>query len=95
VIQRGKLVGIVSRADIVRAFARSDDRVLAEVREQVELHQALNGESELLEVDVKDGEAVLTGAIRRRSDAEALSRLVRMVPGVVDVRSELSWSEDD
>jgi CBS domain-containing protein len=95
VIQRGKLVGIVSRADIVRAFARSDDRVLAEVREQVELHQALNGESELLEVDVKDGEAVLTGAMRRRSDAEALSRLVRMVPGVVDVRSELSWSEDD
>jgi hypothetical protein len=33
--------------------------------------------------------------VRRRSDAESLPRLVRMVPGVVEVRSELSWSEDD
>ena len=95
VTERGRLVGIVSRADLVRAFARSNDEVLADVREQVELHQALNGESDLVKVDVNDGEAVLTGAVRRRSDAEALPRLVRLVPGVVDVRSELSWSEDE
>lgn len=95
VIQRGRLVGIVSRADLVRAFARSNDQILADVREQVELHQALNGESDLVTVDVADGDAVLTGAVRRRSDAESLPRLVRMVPGVVEVRSELSWSEDD
>ena len=44
---------------------------------------------------VTEGEAVLTGAVRRRSDAEALPRLVRLVPGVVDVRSELSWSADE
>ena len=95
VIQRGKLVGIVSRADVVRAFARSDDQVCAEAREQVELHQALNGESELVDVAGKYGEAVVTGAHRRRSDAGARARLVRIVPGVVEVRSELSWSEDD
>lgn len=95
VIQRGRLVGIVTRADLVRAFARSNEEILAEAREQVELHQALNGESDLVELAVTDGEAVLTGAVRRRSDAEALPRLVRLVPGVVDVRSELSWSADE
>ncbi len=95
VIRRGKLVGILSRADVVRAFARSDDQVVAEAREQVELQQALNGESELVEVDVIDGVAVLTGSVRRRGDAEALSRLVRLVPGVVDVRSEVSWAEKE
>jgi CBS domain-containing protein len=95
VIQRGRLVGIVTRADLVRAFARSAEEVLAEARREVEHHQQLNGDPGAVAVELHDGDIVLTGSVRRRSDAEALPRLVRTVPGVVEVRSDLRWSDDD
>ena len=95
VIQRGRLVGIVTRADLVRAFARSADQVLADAREEVDFHQKLNGDPGTVAVAMTDGEVVLTGSVRRRSDADVLPRLVRSVPGVVDVRSELRWSDDE
>jgi CBS domain-containing protein len=92
---QGRLVGIVTRADLVRAFVRSDEQIAADVREQVELQQALTNDASIVDVAVTSGEAVLTGAVRRRTDAEVLPRLVRLVPGVVDVRSQLSWSDDE
>jgi CBS domain-containing protein len=95
VLDHGRLAGIVSRADLVRAFARSDEQIAADAREQIALQQALAGDSSTVEVVVSDGEAVLTGAVRRRSDADILPRLLRLIPGVVGVRSELSWSEPD
>jgi CBS domain-containing protein len=94
VLQRGRLIGIVTRADLVRAFARSADEVLADAREEVEFHQKLNNDPGSVVVEMHEGEVVLTGSVRRRSDADVLPRLVRSVPGVVDVRSELRWSED-
>jgi CBS domain-containing protein len=94
VLQRGRLIGIVTRADLVRAFARSADEVLADAREEVEFHQKLNNDPGSVVVEIHEGEVVLTGSVRRRSDADILPRLVRSVPGVVDVRSELRWSED-
>jgi osmotically-inducible protein OsmY len=38
---------------------------------------------------------VLTGAVRRRSEADTLPQVVRRIPGVVAVRSEISWTEDE
>lgn len=90
-----ELVGIVSRADIVRAFARPDEQVLDEVRETVEFHQALTNDRGEIDIALTDGDAVLTGSVRRHIDAETLEHLVRQVPGVVDVRSELRWIEED
>jgi CBS domain-containing protein len=95
VVERERLVGLVSRADLVRAFARSDAQIAADAREQLMLQQALTGDSSTVDIVVTDGDAVLTGAVRRRSDADILPRLIRLVPGIVDVRSELSWSEPD
>jgi CBS domain-containing protein len=95
VIRRGRLVGIVTRADLVRAFARSADEILAEARKEVEFHQKLNGDPGTVSVELDEGEVMLTGSVRRRSDADVLPRLVRSVPGVVGVRSELRWSVDD
>jgi hypothetical protein len=37
----------------------------------------------------------LAGELPCRSDAQVLERLVARVPGVVAVRSELVWEEDD
>ena len=33
--------------------------------------------------------------VRRRTQAEILPKVAEAVPGVVAVRSELGWSEDD
>jgi CBS domain-containing protein len=92
---RGKLVGIVSRADLVRAFVRTDEAIAADAREQIELQQALAGDTSMVGIEVKDGDVVLTGSVRRRSDAELIPQMVRHLPGVIEVRADLSWSETD
>ena len=91
----GRLIGIVSRADLVRAFVRTDDEIAADAREQIELQQALAGDNNGLDIEVRQGDVVLTGAVRRRSDAELIPQIVRHVPGVVEVQADLSWSEAD
>jgi hypothetical protein len=37
----------------------------------------------------------LTGETRLRSEAEILPRVLARIPGVVEVSSQLRWSEDD
>jgi CBS domain-containing protein len=95
VVDRDQLIGIVSRADLVRAFARSDDEIATEARELVALQQQMAGDPHVLTIDVADGDVVLTGTVRRRSDAELLPSIVRQVPGVIEVRADIGWSETD
>jgi CBS domain-containing protein len=92
---RGRLIGIVSRADLVRAFVRSDDAIAADAREQIDYQQALAGDQNGIGVEVSEGDVVLTGSVRRRSDAELIPQMVRHIPGVVEVRADLKWSEAD
>jgi CBS domain-containing protein len=95
VVHNGRLVGIVTRADLVRAFARSDDEIAREIREQVTLQEALWLEDGKIDVVVQAGETTLTGSVRRRADAEVLPQIVAKVPGVVTVHSNISWAEDE
>ena len=92
--QRGALVGIVTSADLVRAFARTDAELVHDIRKDVIQHTMwLSGES--VDVQVDGGEVTLRGHIEQRRDAELLPKLAARVPGVVGVRSDLTWSEDD
>lgn len=93
VVRRGRLVGIVTRADLVRAFARTDDEVADEVREALALQEAMSFGRGPIEVRVDAGEATLTGTVRTREDAEVLTNATAKVPGVVGVRSEIAWPE--
>src|SRR6187401_1163667 len=93
VVDEGRLVGIVSRADLVRAYVRSDDELAATIRQEV-LLKILWLDPELFTVVVKDGVASISGRVERRSTAEMVERSVRMVPGVVEVRAAVSWSMD-
>jgi CBS-domain-containing membrane protein len=36
-----------------------------------------------------------TGGVRRQSHAQLVAKVVRKIPGVVDVRSELTWAEPE
>lgn len=86
--QDGRLVGIVTRTDLVRLFARRDDVVAAEIRDEV-LRGALWLEPGDVHVQVQSGEVRLEGEVESESDAEVLPRLVARVPGVVAVESHL------
>jgi CBS domain-containing protein len=90
----GKLVGIVSRADLIRAFARGDEELLAEVREEV-LERALCLAPGTVRADVSDGVVTLTGELDRKSLVPIAVSLTRQVPGVVDVVDRLTFTFDD
>jgi CBS domain-containing protein len=95
VIRGERLVGIVTRADIVRAFARSDLEVEQDVREQLNLYRAMWNDAGPIDAHVAGGAIILTGQLRLRSEAEVLPKVIAKVPGVVEVTSELTWVEDD
>jgi CBS domain-containing protein len=92
--EAGKLVGIVTRADLVRAFVRSDDEIGREIREEVAL-RTLWIDPASLEIVVEGGEVTLAGEVEAKADADLLKRFVTRVPGVVSVRSELRWQVDE
>lgn len=88
VVEDGKLVGILTRADIVRAFARSDDELAREIRDEI-LRRTFWVEPGQVEVTVADGRVTLEGEVETETDAELLPIFVSRVPGVVGVHSEL------
>jgi CBS domain-containing protein len=94
VVRDEKLVGIITRADLVRAFTRTDDQIEREITEDV-LEQTLWIDRSLVDVAVKNGVVTLDGTLDKRTDAELLGRLVARVPGVCSVESTVSWEVDD
>ncbi len=89
VTQDGHLVGIVTRADLVRAFARPDAEIAAEIREDI-LHRVLWVQPEAINVAVRDGAVTLAGELETTTEAEVLQSLVEKVPGVVAVDSTVT-----
>lgn len=90
----GALLGIVTRADIVRAFTRTDPDIERVVREEI-LKRALWIEPYELKIHVTDGIVAIRGTVDRRSTAEVLERLIGQVDGVVAVEADLDWRVDD
>ena len=89
-----RLVGIVTRADLVRAFGRSDEEIGREIAEDV-LRSTLWIEPDSLEVIVEGGVVTLAGRVETRTTAHLVASYVRRVPGVVAVHSELEWRVED
>jgi CBS domain-containing protein len=94
VVEDGKLVGIVTRADLVRAFTRTDAEILDEIRNELIL-RTLWIRPERVKVTASVGNVSLAGRVETKTDAELLPRLVERVPGVVSVTSELTWEYDE
>jgi CBS domain-containing protein len=90
----GTLLGIVTRADLVRVFVRSDAELMEEIRQDV-LMKTLWVTPGLVEVTVKDGVVTLEGEVENRATAEMLPDFVRRVPGVVAVRSKVTWEDEN
>ena len=91
---KGQLVGLISRADLVRAFARADAEIAREIREDV-LRASLWTEPDAVGVEVHDGSVSLTGQLETKTDVELLTALTERVPGVVAVESDVSYRVDN
>jgi CBS domain-containing protein len=93
VVRAGRLVGIVTRADLVRAFHRTDEQIQAEIEDS--LRRALWVDPRRIDLEVEHGEVSLAGEVENRSEARLIQDYVGRVPGVVAMHSELTWELDD
>ncbi|MFD9123346.1 CBS domain-containing protein [Kitasatospora sp. NPDC059571] len=83
------LVGIVSRGDLLKVHLRDDDDLAGQVR--FELIAALSPpDPAAIDVRAQDGRIVLSGTLPDTTAAALLQKLVRAVPGVVDVEVRLA-----
>ena len=90
----GSLVGIVSRADLVRAYLRTDEQLTRTIRDEV-LRRNLLLDPGTFQVNVAEGVASVSGSVERRSTAEMIAHEVALVPGVLDAHTDVSWWRDD
>jgi CBS domain-containing protein len=96
VLRDGELVGIVSRADLLRGFAlqpspdaSADDRALRE-RLTVEFERSGLTSRSYVNIVVRDGAVHLWGIVPAREEAKAMRLAAEQVPGVASVKSHLA-----
>jgi CBS domain-containing protein len=95
VVERdGRLVGIVSRSDLLKVFDRSDADIRREIIEDVIVGEFMMAPSRFF-LHVTDGVVVLQGRVERRSLQPYLVRAVQGVEGVVRVENRLTYDIDD
>jgi CBS domain-containing protein len=88
-----QLVGVISRADVIRVMARNDDAIRAEV---VGTIGSLGEECTTnIRVQIEDGVVTLRGRADRRSTKEIATRIATHIPGVVQVVDRLEFDHDD
>lgn len=84
-----RLVGILSRADLLRVFLRRDAAIREEVTRDV-LERTLGLAARDLTVEVDDGCVTLRGDVEPTYLIPVIERLCQSVDGVVRVRSHLT-----
>jgi Predicted signal-transduction protein containing cAMP-binding and CBS domains len=92
--QDERLVGIITRRDLLRVFLRTDKDIRDEVVGEV-LRHYLWQDVELLQIDVSDGVVVLKGRLDLKSLIPIAVRLTSAVEGVVRVVDDLTFDRDD
>lgn len=85
----GRLLGIVSRRDVLRSLDRPDDEIAADVRSTLD-DPTLFQHGHRIHVGVKDGCVTLTGTVDYPSNVAGLHDRVMGVAGVVDVDSQVT-----
>jgi len=88
--ESGHLVGIISRADVLSVFARTDEDIRKEITGEVLLGEFLT-DPRTLDVAVKDGIVTLAGVPETSESGHEIVRRIRHVQGVVAVRDRLTY----
>ncbi|MFF8841960.1 CBS domain-containing protein [Streptomyces sp. NPDC015127] len=90
----GRLIGVVSRSDLLQLFLRRDRAIQEEIVEDV-LGGTLGVSPAAVTVQVDEGRVTLSGTLERRSLVRVVVRLCQSVDGVVDVVDRLAYAQDD
>jgi CBS domain-containing protein len=92
VVEEGRLVGIVSRYDLLKIFHRSDSDVAAEIA--AKLSDPLYApEDHKVTASVEAGVVTLEGRVRCEGEVPVLRGLAERVPGVVEVVDRMTFEE--
>ncbi|MDQ0834276.1 CBS domain-containing protein [Streptomyces achromogenes] len=92
--EEDRLVGIVTRRDLLQVFLRPDKEIREEVIDDVlvgTLWLAHRG----IDVSVVEGVVTLTGHTERKSETEIALSMTRRIDGVVGVVDKLTYRLDD
>ncbi len=91
----GKLLGLISRSDLLKVFARDDQQIVAEIESDV-IKRILWLDAKAVAVAAVDGQVSMVGTVPTRSDARILEEMARRIDGVtrIDV-SRLDYDVDD
>ena len=92
VVDHGQLVGIVTRHDLVRAFARPDEQIREEI-DADPLVRSYGLRRSTYDVAVRKGIVTLTGKVENKEQARLIEAFVDRVPGVVGITSRLHWED--
>ncbi|WP_412078699.1 CBS domain-containing protein [Streptomyces xanthophaeus] len=90
----GRLIGILSRSDLLQLFLRRDHAIQEEILEDV-LTRTLRLSPSALSVEVADGVVTLSGTVGRHSLVPIVVQLCQSVDGVVNVINRLNFEHDD
>ena len=93
VVAGGSLVGIVSRADLLRVYLLPDEHLRRDAEHLV--HGTLAMGAAAVAVTVHEGVIALEGEVATHSEADLLVRLLGRLDGVVAVEPRLTWRLDD
>jgi CBS domain-containing protein len=86
----GRLVGILTRSDVLSVFERPDADIWDEIGKQV-LDEEFGLDSDSFDLTVRSGIVTIGGLVERRETALDLLARVRHAEGVVSVRDRLSY----
>jgi len=94
IVEAGKLLGIVTRADLLRTMTRHDTAITEDVRWR--LGHDLWIDTDGLEISTKDGVVTIAGEVESRSAAALVERWAAATEGVVAVDTHaLRYRLDD
>lgn len=86
----GRLVGIVSRVDLLGVYDRPDGQICTEITERILAGDFVLDPREFA-VTVASGVVTISGRVAHQKDAVRLLQAIWDVAGVVDVRDRLSY----
>jgi CBS domain-containing protein len=89
----GKVIGMVSRGDLLKIFLRHDDDIRRDVTASISATCANSGGPEI-EVSVIDGVVSLSGVVASPDAARRAVTAATVVSGVIHVRSDALSHED-
>lgn len=94
IVRDGRVVGIVTRADILKVFVRTDEALAADISHA--LRHDLWIDPSGLTVTCANGIVAIVGQVDRRSDREFAIKWIRSIDGVVGLNVDgLTYRIDD